>query len=239
MQTESRIKNKKLISALIILVLIPATILFGGMVLGERRYYFISLLLVIYTMIPFFMLFEKRKPKAREIILISSLAAIGVAGRMAFFMIPHFKPVMAIVIITGVALGSEAGFLTGAMTAFVSNFFFGQGPWTPWQMFSFGIVGFLSGIIFNSGIIKPKKIVLSIFGGLATFFIYGFIMNTSSVFMMGSEISFAALVTYIMSGIPVDLVHASSTIIFLYILSEPMIEKLKRIKIKHGLLSYY
>ena len=71
------------------------------------------------------MIIEKRKPKSREIILISSLSAIGVAGRMAFFMIPHFKPVMAIVIITGVALGREAGFLTGAITAFVSNFFFG------------------------------------------------------------------------------------------------------------------
>ena len=236
MQNESRVKKKKLISTLIILVLIPTTILFGKIALGDRRYYFISLLVIIYTMVPFFMLFEKRKPKAREIILISSLSAIGVAGRMIFFMTPHFKPVMAIVIITGVALGREAGFLTGAITAFVSNFFFGQGPWTPWQMFSFGLVGFLSGVIFSKEIIKPKRIILCIFGGLSTFFIYGFIMNTSSVFMMNSHISFATLTAFILSGVPVDAIHALSTVIFLYLISEPMIEKLSRIKVKHGLL---
>ena len=100
-------------------------------------------------MIPFAFAFENRKPKARELVIISSLCAIGVVGRTAFFMLPQFKPVAAIVIISGVAFGGETGFLVGAITAFVSNFFFGQGPWTPWQMFSFGIIGFLAGIMFQ------------------------------------------------------------------------------------------
>lgn len=236
MQNELRVKKKTLINVLIILILIPATILFGVFVLGDRKYYFISILVIIFTMIPFFMLFEKRKPKAREIILISVLSAIGVSGRMAFFMIPQFKPVMAIVIITGVIFGSEAGFLTGAVTAFVSNFFFGQGPWTPWQMFAFGIVGFFSGLIFNRGFKNPNKIILCIFGGVSTFFIYGIIMNSSSLFMMSSEISLSGLIALYISGIPFDLMHAASTVVFLYLISDPMIEKLNRIKIKHGLL---
>ena len=108
-------------------------------------------------MIPFFMVFESRKPKARELIIISVLCAIAVSGRTAFFMTPQFKPVVAIVIISGVCFGGEAGFLVGAMTGFVSNFFFGQGPWTPWQMFCFGIIGFLAGILYKKGILKNNK----------------------------------------------------------------------------------
>lgn len=139
--TDRRLSRRTLLAALLILIVIPATILLGIFVLNDRKYYFISLLIVIYTMIPFAMVFENRKPQARELIVIAVLAAIAVAGRAAFFMLPQFKPVVAIVIIAGVSLGAEAGFLVGAVAGFVSNFFFGQGPWTPWQMFCFGIIG--------------------------------------------------------------------------------------------------
>lgn len=70
-------------------------------------------------MIPFFMVFEKRKPQARELIIIATLSAIAVAGRAAFFMLPNFKPVCAIVIIAGVCFGAESGFLVGAVSGFV------------------------------------------------------------------------------------------------------------------------
>ena len=136
---------------MLILFLIPITIFIGIYYLGDKKYYFISLLIILETMIPFAFAFENRKPKARELVIISSLCAIGVAGRTAFFMLPQFKPVAAIVIISGVAFGGETGFLVGAITAFVSNFFFGQGPWTPWQMFSFGIIGCL---LYTSGAIR-------------------------------------------------------------------------------------
>lgn len=77
------------------------------------------------------------------------LIAVATAGRAAFFMLPNFKPVLAIVIISGAALGKESGFLVGAMSAFVSNFLFGQGPWTPWQMIAMAVVGYLAGLIFH------------------------------------------------------------------------------------------
>lgn len=70
--------------------------------------------------------------------VISVLAAIGVAGRAAFFIVPSFKPVAAIVILTGISFGGEAGFLVGCLIMTLSNMFMGQGPWTPWQMFAFG-----------------------------------------------------------------------------------------------------
>ncbi|WP_243125507.1 ECF transporter S component [Clostridium amazonitimonense] len=231
-----KLNERTVFASVLILIVVPITILFGIFVLKDRKYYFISLLIVVYTMIPFFMVFEKRKPQARELIVISVLSAIAVAGRAAFFMLPQFKPVVAVVIISGVCFGAESGFLVGAVSGFVSNFFFGQGPWTPWQMFGFGIIGFLAGILFKKGRLKKNRIALCIYGGLATFFIYGILLNTASVFMMYSKFSIDVFIACIISGIPFDAVHAISTVFFLFIISEPMIEKLDRIKIKYGLI---
>mgnify|MGYP006914184194 CR=1 FL=1 len=79
-----------------ILLAIPCTIFFGIYYLGDRKYYFISLLIILEAMLPFIMVFEKRKPQARELVLISALCALAVAGRAAFFMLPQFKPVAAV-----------------------------------------------------------------------------------------------------------------------------------------------
>ena len=233
---KNKISKRTKVAALLILIVIPLTILFGIFFLNDRKYYVISLLIIIYTMIPFFMVFENRKPKVRELIIIAVLSAIGVAGRGAFFMLPQFKPVVAIVIISGVCFGGEVGFLVGAMTGFVSNFFFGQGPWTPWQMFCFGIIGFLAGVLFQKGKLKKKKIPLCIFGGLSTFFIYGGIINIGSLLMFSSKFTIKGLIATYISGIPFDLVHSIATVFFLFILSQPMIEKLDRIKIKYGFI---
>ncbi len=120
-----RLSRRTLVAGFLILVMIPLTIWVGITYFGDRRYYIVSMAIVVYTMIPFFMSFEGRKPQARELVVIAVLAAIAVAGRAAFFMLPQFKPVVAIVIIAGVCFGGEAGFLVGAVTGFVSNFFFG------------------------------------------------------------------------------------------------------------------
>lgn len=137
---------------------------------------------------------------------------------------------------SGVCLGAEAGFFVGAVTGFVSNFFFGQGPWTPWQMFCFGIIGFLAGILFAKGLLNKTKISLCIFGGLATFLIYGGIINIAALLMFTSQPSWKALLATYISGFWFDMVHAIATVVFLYLISQPMIEKLDRIKIKYGLI---
>ncbi len=230
--------NQRLIlSSFLILVAIPLTIAFGVVFLQDRKYYFISAVVLIDTMLPFLLVFEHRKPKAREIILICSLSAIAVVGRIVFFMLPQFKPVTAVVIVSAVCLGPEAGFLVGAMSGFVSNFFFGQGPWTPWQMFGFGIIGFLAGVLFRKGMLKPQKAALCIFGGLATFFIYGGLMNFASVLMYSTAINREALAATYLTGIPFDLIHASSTVIFLFFIEKPMSEKVARIRLKYGLIN--
>ena len=132
-------------ATLLILLLIPLTLFVGVYYFAGRKYYFISLLILLECMLPFFLIFEGRKPQARELVPIAVLVALNVAGRAAFFMLPEFKPVVAMTILAGVAFGGETGFLVGAMTMLVSNMLFSQGPWTPWQMFSMGIIGWLAG----------------------------------------------------------------------------------------------
>ncbi|MBQ8391726.1 MAG: ATP-binding cassette domain-containing protein [Clostridia bacterium] len=231
-----KLSKRTLAAMFLILLLIPLTLYAGVSFFGDRKYYFISLLIILETMIPFGMVFESRKPKARELVVISVLCGIAVAGRAAFFMLPQFKPVSAVVIIAGVALGGETGFLVGAVGGFVSNFFFGQGPWTPWQMFAFGIIGFLGGILFKKGFLKKTKTSLSVFGFLATLIIYGGIMNPASVIMAQSKITPQMIYSSYIAGLPLDLIHALSTAFFLWFIAEPMTDKLERIKVKYGLI---
>lgn len=233
---DRKLTKQNLISVLTVLVAVPVTIFIGVFYLGDRKYYFISLMIIFEILIPFFMGFEGRKPQIRELIIISVLSAVAVAGRTAFYMLPQFKPVAALVIIAGVCFGGETGFLVGAITAFVSNFFFGQGPWVPWQMFAFGLIGFLSGILFKIGLIRGKKTSLSVFGFIATLVIYGGIINPSSLLMMQAEINAEAVISSYVMGFPFDLIHAVSTAFFLWFISEPMIEKMERVKSKYGLI---
>ena len=186
-------------------------------------------------MLPFFMVFEGRRPQARELVVIAVLCALGVAGRAAFFMLPQFKPVMALTIIAGVAFGGETGFLVGAMML-ASNFLFSQGPWTPFQMFSMGIIGFLAGVLFRKGWLRRSRGALCVYGAIAAVVIYGGIMNPASALMYSQEVRWKVLVTYYITGFPMDCVHAAATVLFLLVLAEPMLEKLDRIKVKYGLV---
>jgi energy-coupling factor transport system ATP-binding protein len=223
-------------AALVVAFIIPLTIFIGIYYFDDRKYYFISMLVLLEALLPFAMIFENRKPQARELVVIAVLCGIATAGRAAFFWAPQFKPVTAIVMISAVAFGGETGFLVGAITALVSNMFFGQGPWTPWQMFAFGTIGLLTGILFRKGILRSNRYALAIFGGLATMVIYGGIMNPASVLMFQDQPTKEMFYLAYLQGIPFDLVHAAATVFFLLAAAEPMLEKLERIKIKYGLI---
>ncbi|MDO4562645.1 MAG: ATP-binding cassette domain-containing protein [Clostridia bacterium] len=231
--------KKERVVWLILCVLIPFTIFFGIRFMEDRKYFFISLLIVLESIAAFCTVFEKRSPHAREIVTLSTLAALAVASRLVFFALPQFKPLAAVVIIAGVSLGAEAGFLVGAVAAFVSNMFFGQGPWTPWQMFAFGMVGAVAGALFNSPILqnlKKKKTPLCVFGALAVMLIYGGIMNAASVLMWQQNPTVQMFSAEYVSGVPFDAVHATGVVFFLYFAAEPILEKIERIKNKYGVM---
>lgn len=236
---EKRKLSKRTIAAAIVsLLLIPLTIFIGYYYLGGRKYYFIFLLVMLEAMLPFVMIFEGRSPQARELVIIAVLCTIGVAARTAFFALPNFSPTMAVIIISGVALGGEAGFLVGATTMMLSNIMISQGPWSPFQMFAMGLVGFLAGILFRKGLLRRTRGSLCAFGAVSAVVIYGGIMNPSAALIWARSLNAELLLSYYIAGFPMDIVHAAATAIFLFFGAEPMLEKLDRVKVKYGLIRH-
>ena len=231
-----KLSRRTVLATVLILLCIPVTLFVGEFYLAGNKYYFITLFVMLECMLPFFFVFEGRKPQPRELVIIAVLCALGVAGRAALFMLPSFKPVLALTIISGVAFGGEAGFLVGAVSMLVSDVMFSAGPWTPWQMFAAGIIGFLAGVLFRKGILRRTRLSLCIFGALAAIIIYGGIMNPAAVLIWAHEINRAQIISSYVTGFPVDAVHAAATWIFLWFAAEPMLEKLDRIKVKYGLI---
>lgn len=237
---KNRDKSKKLsliIGSVVAAALVPLFIFLGIAVWDDRKYYIVSLIIIMLSMAPFALRFEKRRQTARELVVLAAMIAIGVAGRAAFYMLPQVKPIVAIAIITGIAFGCESGFVAGAMIAFVSNFIFMQGPWTPWQMEALGLMGFLGGLFFHRKDGKtPELVPLLIFGALGTFIVYGLIVDTSTVFTYASEVTWEFVLSTYAAGVPLNLVNAGATVIFLLLLARPMLKKLNRVRVKYGIL---
>ncbi len=233
---KKKLSKRTIAAAIMILLMIPVTIYIGNVYLYDQKYLFISLLVLLECMVPFFLVFEGRKPQARELILIAVLCALTVAGRSAFAALPQIKPVLALVIISGIALGGETGFIVGAVSMLVSNIYFGQGAWTPWQMFAAGIIGFLAGVLFQKGLLSRNRGALCVFGFIITIIIYGGIMNFSSWALSRSQLNRETILAFYIQGLPFDIIHAFSTVVFLFFIADPMQEKLERIKTKYGLI---
>ncbi len=180
-QSEAARKKRTRLSAALIFLVMPLTIVLG-LYLGKDKFMVISLLILIYTMLPFFMVFERRKPKAREIVLIAMMSALTVTLQLFCHITLPLQIGTAMIIISGISLGPEAGFLIGAVSRFVCNFYMGQGPWTPWQMFCWGILGFLAGLAFNKVDLDELKsrhfkvvmgpVLCMVFGILAAYVCY-------------------------------------------------------------------
>ena len=206
------------------------------MLFKGREYYLAAILIIVISIFLFMWSFEKRKPKTREVVVLAVMTSIATLGRVMFFMLPQFKPCVAIIIITGIMLGKQAGFLCGALTAFVSDFFFGQGPWTPWQMFAFGIIGFISAIVFQKRkYIAYNKFALCVFGFIMTFVVYGLILDTATVFMYTDRPKISCFMSTYAMGIPFNIVHGIATVVFLLLLAKPLFNKLSRMKEKYGM----
>ena len=156
-QVETAHRKRTAVSSLLIFIAIPAVIILGFTLFNDRKYILVSWMILAMTVAPFFMVFEKRKPKAREIVLIAMMCALTLCVQLLCRMTIAIRAGTAIIIASGIALGPEAGFLIGALSRFVLNFYEGQGPWTPWQMFCWGLLGFLAGLAFNRATVEKLK----------------------------------------------------------------------------------
>lgn len=227
-------KKSNVAMLIVFLALIPLTLFLGDKLPG-KGYYITGVLIIIELAVPFFMMFESRKPQARELVILSVMIALAVIGRVAI-PIPHFKAAFAVIMLTGIAFGPEAGFVVGAITAFASNFFYGQGAYMPWQMIAYGAGGMLAGFVFIKDKIPKKPWILAVFGFLSTLLWIGPILDTSHVFIIMPEISFSSLAASLASGFPVNVSQGISTAIMMFVFGKPLLEKLDRVKQKYGLL---
>ena len=151
-------RKRLALTAVLIFLVIPVLIALTVFLGSKRLYMPLSLLILVMIMAPFFMIFERRRPRAREVVLIAMMSVLTVASHTFFHIAFPVQIGTAMVIISGISLGPEAGFLIGAMSRFVCNFYMGQGAWTPWQMFCWGLLGFLAGLAFNREISKQNSI---------------------------------------------------------------------------------
>lgn len=177
---------------------------------------------------------EHSKPAPRQLMPTVVLAALAAAGRVIFAPIPDFKPVTAICIIAGVMFGKRSGFMVGALAALASNFFFGQGPWTPWQMYAWGLTGYCAGVLAGRGVFERHPRAVYAWGFFAPL-LYGLLLNGWYVVGFVRPIEPATVLLAYGAGLPFDLVHSAATVVFLLLLYAPWVRKLTRIRDKYAL----
>lgn len=199
------------------------------------NYYIVSVVILIASMLPFFVSYEQKKVTARDITLTATLIALAVVSRAAFYLIPQVKPIAAVVIVSAVCLGAHKGYIVGAFSAFVSNFIFGQGMWTPFQMVALGTVGLLAGLIFRW--LKVNRYTLSIVGFVLATVVYGAIVDMSTVLSAyGNNVTLKGALSIYASGAVFSLVFGGATAVFLFLFGMPFITKIERISKKYGLI---
>lgn len=199
----------------------------------SEHYLMISLILIITAMVPFYIRLERRAPDTRELVLVALMAALAAASRIPFASIPSVQPTSFIIIITALVFGAEAGFLAGATAALVSNMFFGQGPWTPWQMFAWGMMGYTAGLMRHSYLMSMKwgRAVFGLIWG----FLFGWIMNLTLLLGYMSGVTWSAWIAVTITSLYFDLAHALSNVLFLTIFGSMWIRILRRYQVKYGL----
>lgn len=207
----------------------------GVIFFPDKGYAAVSLTVAVLALIPLFLDFERKAGSGRELAIIAAMTALSVAGRVIFSPVPGFKPVTAVVIISGMYLGKEAGFAVGALTAVISNFFFGQGPWTPFQMLIWGLIGLAAGI--SAGILRKSRLMMLIYGVLSGA-AFSLVMDLWTVLWWEGGFSLSRYIATAATSLPFTAVYAASNIAFLLLLAKPAGTKLTRVCRKYGLFDY-
>ena len=223
---------RKKLSIAILLLSVPISVLLAATVFSDKSYAYLSLVIVVISLAALFISFEKKENSARQLIVISIMCVLSIVGRLVFAVIPAFKPVTAIIILLSMYFGGEAGFICGAMTALISNFYFGQGPWTPYQMLAWGLVGLFAGLL--APLLRRNLIITCVYGALAGV-IFSLIMDIQTAMWYTNEFNLAVYATKIGTSLPFTIIYAVSNVIFLLLLAKPIGKKIERLKIKYGI----
>lgn len=177
--------------------------------------------------------FEASRPPLRQLMPTAVLAATAAAGRVLFAPIPDVKPVSAIAVVAGATLGRRSGFMVGAVAALVSNFFFGQGSWTPWQMYAWGLVGYLGGVFADRGLLERGGVLYA--WGFLSALMYGAILNGYYVLGFVRPLTWPSVLAAYAAGFPLDCVHGVATAAFLAAIWLPWGRSIRRVVRKYDL----
>jgi hypothetical protein len=172
--------------------------------------------------------FERSRPPARVVSLIAALAALAVVGRIAFAAIPNVKPTTDIVLFAGYTLGAAPGFVVGAVAALVSNFFISQGPWTPWQMAGWGLVGIFGALLARATGRRLGRVPLAIACGAAAL-LFGAVMNTH-LWTLAASHDLGTWIAISGTSLPFDLAHVAGNVAFCLLLGPPFVRALERFR---------
>lgn len=200
-----------------------------------NSYLLLSFTIIALTMIPFFARFEIRKISSKEIVILAILAAIAAVSRVPFAPLPSVQPTSFVIIITGLVFGAEAGFIVGAVAAIVSNIFLGQGPWTPWQMYAWGMIGMSAGLLRKTWFMKRMWGKLTF--GFVWGYLFGWFMNFWIIVSILEQLTWEMFVSIYVASVYFDLAHALSNVFFIAVFSTSWIRILQRFKRKYGLLT--
>lgn len=228
-------KISKWISLFVFVLSLAGIIVWQALFAERINYYVVSVAILVASMLPFFISLEVKHISSREITLIATLIALAVVSRVAFYLVPQVKPIAAVVIVSAVCLGAERGYIIGAFSAFISNFMFGQGYWTPFQMVALGMVGLLAGLIFKA--VKVNRFTLAGVGFVLSTVVYGIIVDLSTLLLAyGENITLETVISVYGVGAPFSLTFGIATAVFLFLFGTSFINKFNRIKIKYNLI---
>jgi Squalene-hopene cyclase C-terminal domain/Prenyltransferase and squalene oxidase repeat len=172
--------------------------------------------------------YERSRPTSQVVALVAALAALAIAGRVAFAALPNVVATTDIVIFAGFALGAAPGFAVGALAGLVSNFWLGQGPWTPWQMAGWGLCGILGALLAVSRP-RPNRFTLALVCALAGVG-YGALLNFSLMATYGGELSLGRFLALEARAIPFDAAHAIGNATLALIAGPAMVRALVRFR---------
>ncbi len=218
--------KKSFLKYLILFFMLPLVVIGGSYLFRDRQFVFLLVCVTLISFLPFFLSFEKRSHREEKIVLLAVMVALSVVGRVLFFMLPSFKPVTAIVILTGMYLGAESGFLCGALSALLSNFFFGQGGFTVFQMLGWGMIGVFAGLL--SVILKKNRPVLLLFAAFSGF-LYSMIVDLWTVISIDNSLNLARYLTLLAAALPTTIIYVISNVLFMLALAGPIGRKLNRV----------
>ena len=200
---------------------------------GMRASAGLTLVVALLALGLLFASFEASRPALRQLMPTAVLAAVAAAGRVLFAPLPDVKPVSAIAILAGAALGRRSGFVVGALAALASNVFFGQGPWTPWQMYAWGLVGYVSGVLGERGLLERMPVLYV--WGFASGLVYGLILNGYHVLGYVQPLTWESALLACAASLPLDVTHVIATVAFLAAIWLPWGRAIRRVVAKYDL----